>query len=696
MVRLCSYIPWLLIGVLLWPWPLMAAAQEIAPGVSAPAAELPVTLEADRLSYQADGEVYAATGQVLMEQGAFSLRAEELILETVIQDLSATGQVRVGQQGNELYGESIRYNLTTGEGSLRQARIFLGDKNFHLSGSSVAKVGPDTYRVEDGRFTTCDGEIPDWEFAAEQVEVTQGRYARVRNAWFRVRDLPVFYFPYLIYPVKSERETGLLMPRFGYSQERGFKTSMAWYQVIDRNQDITLYLDYLTEKGLGKGLEYRYLFAGDNLGQTRYYHVSGFADTPDLYALGWQHSGFLPGQVRLTADAEYVDDRLLFENFGEAAEDYNREQTLSTVIVQRNWSKLNLAGHLRYLKDLENGNDATLQRLPELSASLTRYRLWRTPLYLSLESYATRFWSDGAVEGERYSLRPSLAAVLKPGSWLTVTPEVAVSHQSYKVESAENDAATVPEYSLTLSTQLQKVFDFERWEFDRIRHRIEPEIIYVYVPDADQDGLPFFELPGRITERHRVEYALINRFTARQMRDDRPPVYREIFKLRLSQSYIMDGDADLTTPQVEEDTFSTLRVELDARPSESSYLSLDGDLAVDDGRSFSRLEITAGLEDLHGNRLEAGYHYLRPEDLQADLQADYISAELDTSLLKPVYLHLEERYDVAEERFLETLVGMEYRARCWSVMVAFRDRLEDQSVTVNFMLAGLGGSDGFW
>ncbi|HKL25382.1 MAG TPA: LPS assembly protein LptD [Desulfuromonadales bacterium] len=688
MLRLCFYILCLLTGCLLWAWLPSASADALGEG--------PVTLEADRLSYEPVGEVYTATGQVLLQQGTFNLKAEELLFETALQDLAATGAVRIRQQEDELHGDRIHYNLTTGQGRLEQGRVFLGDKNFHLSGASVAKTGPDSYRVENGRFTTCDGEIPDWEFTAERVEVTMGRYARVRNAWFRVRELPLFYFPYLVYPVKAERETGLLTPQYGHSRERGTRISLAWYQIIDRNQDATLYLDYLSKKGVGKGLEYRYLFAGDNLGLARYYHVSGIAETPDLYAVEWRHGGMLPGKVRLTADIEYVDDRLLFEDFGEAAEDYNREQTLATVIAQRNWGKFNLAGHLRYLKDLESDNDLTLQRLPELSATASRYRLWRTPLFFSFESFATRFRSDEAAEGERYSLRPSLGMVLNPGSWLTVAPEVAVTYRSYSADATADDSVTVPEFSLALSTQLQKVIAFERWGFDRLRHRIEPEIRYVYTPDVDQEDLPFFDLQDRIAERNRIEYALINRFTARKKRDDAPPVYREILKLRLSQSYLIDEQANLTTPTSEKDAFSALRIELDARPSRRIFLALDGDLAVDEGRTFSRLEIAAGLDDQHGNRFEVGYHYLRQEAVEPDLQADHLRAELETALLKPVYLHLEERYDIGEDRSLETVVGLEYRARCWSLLVAVRDRLDDQSVTVNFQLAGLGGTEGFW
>jgi len=59
------------------------------------------------------------------------------------------------------------------------------------------------------------------------------------------------------------------------------------------------------------------------------YHVSGIDETPDSFALDWQHDGTLPGNVRLAADVEYVDRLEFFEDFGESADEYNRDHTVS-------------------------------------------------------------------------------------------------------------------------------------------------------------------------------------------------------------------------------------------------------------------------------------------------------------------------------------------------------------------------------
>lgn len=655
--------------------------------------EAPVSLEADRLSYDQEGGVYEADGHVILRQGDLSLTSEQLLLQTATQDVTATGDVVIRQAEDELSGQRMQYNLATGLGSVQQGRVFLNEKNFHLSGESVERSGAATYHVTEGRFTTCDGEVPDWEFSAESVDVTLGRYAEARNAWFRVKDVPLLYFPYLVYPVKTERESGLLPPRFGYSSDKGVQSSLAWYQVIDRNQDATLYLDHYSKKGLGTGLEYRYIFGQDNAGEARYYRISGISDNPDFYAIEWLHGGTLPGGVRLTAEAEYVDDVRFFDDFGEVADDYNQDKTLATLILQRNWNKLNLAGHLRYLNDLESDNDLTLQTLPELSAVVPRYRVGSTPLYLGFESYATRFSSEDAPDGERFFLRPSAAAVFTPGSWLEMMPEVALTQRYYDAE-ADDDEVTVPEYALTVSTRLQKVVSFQRWGIDRLRHSIEPEVSYLYTPDVDQDELPWFDRHDRLGQQNRIEYALVNRLTTKTISFGEVPRYRDILRLRLSQSYNVDEARDDAIDDKE--PFSDLRVELDLRPTEKSFLEADARIAAHNATVFNRVDLEAGLDDNAGNRLAVGYAYRRELTDAPGLSADYLKTVLDTALLKPVYLHLEERYDFQDEGSLETLVGLEYRSRCWSIILSYRDRPDDEQVMVNFVLAGLGGSDGYW
>ena len=228
-----------------------------------------------------------------------------------------------------------------------------------------------------------------------------------------------------------ERESGLLMPRFGISEKRGTQLSLAYYQVIARNMDATVSLDYFSSLGLGKGLEYRYILGEDNEGVANLYHISGLDEGDTRYALDWQHLGTLPGKVRLAADAEYVSSRDYFADFGEVAEEYNKDQAQSVLTASRHWQKVNLSGQLKYTKDLQQSNEQTLQRLPEVDLTVVRQRLGETPLYLGFEGTSTYFWRQEGLKGERLSLRPALSAFFQPGQILEIAPEVGYRERLY-------------------------------------------------------------------------------------------------------------------------------------------------------------------------------------------------------------------------------------------------------------------------
>ncbi len=675
--------------------PVAASDTPVDPSQTGGRNNAPIALEADYLAYNSEEDSYEARGNVVLRQDGVQLQAEEVLWQAVTQDAAAHGAVRLDDAGTEVSGDSLQYNLATGQGQVHDGQVFIRQGNFHLAGDQIEKRGQAEYFAKKGSFTTCDGEIPDWKFSASEVDVTLGGYARARNVWFHVRDVPVLYTPYLLFPVKTERESGFLAPSFGYSNNKGLMASLAWYQVIDRSMDATVSLEEYSDVGLSKGLEYRYALANQNNGQAQYYHVTGVNGTPNLYYLEWTHRGNLPAGWRMNADVEYADDQLFFDEFGKTAAEYNRDKTVSTLMLQRNWQKLNLVGYGRYLKDLENGNDTTLQRLPELGLGLARYRLGDTPLYLGLESYATRFTRDQGEDGERLYLKPSLSAVLTPGSWLEVVPQVALHERLYNTDAEDNQQA-VPELSLGLATRLVKDFDFGRWGVDRFQHSVEPQATYTYVPDEFQDDLPLFDLYDRQLRQNDVAYAVVNRLIARRTLADGSRAYHEVLNLRLSQKY--DIDEARNNRSGDNQPFSDVRVQLGVQPTAKISLYADGRVPVYGSPRFNSLTAGSSVRDDMGNALRIDYAYFN--QYFASTATDYISLMLDTSLFKPVYARLEERYDFRQGRELEKVVGLEYRSKCWSLLLTYRNRYQDDGtdeheVLFTFVLAGLGYNPSF-
>mgnify|MGYP007051340345 CR=1 len=62
----------------------------------------------------------------------------------------------------------------------------------------------------------------------------------------------------LLWPVKTERTTGLLVPTFGFSNQRGFYLGNSLYIVGGRSWDTTIYLDWYSKGYYGIGDELRW------------------------------------------------------------------------------------------------------------------------------------------------------------------------------------------------------------------------------------------------------------------------------------------------------------------------------------------------------------------------------------------------------------------------------------------------------
>lgn len=675
----------LALGLLLLLFATPVAAEDVIADLTQ--ADMPVKLEADQLDFDEQRGVYQAFGDVHLQTGLISLRADKLEYSDITGQADAAGSVVVNTPEGSLEGELVSVNLQTGYGRLEQGKLYLKQSNFYLTGEQIERVDALTYRIRKGTFTVCDAKDPAWMFGADDLVVDIDGYAKGRNGVFYLADVPVFYSPFILYPVKHERKSGFLTPDFGYSEKRGAELGMAWYWALARNQDATFYLDYLSELGVGQGVEYRYALADENEGEAFVYRISGLKNADDRFALRWLHSGMLPRQVRLTADVEYVSSRDYFEDFGRVADDYTKEKAESVVALGKHWGDLNLSGQMKYIQDLKRDNAETLQRLPEIRLDLLRRQDSVTGLYHGIESSATHFWRETGVRGQRIAIRPYVAAVFQPLQRLEVEPEIGYTYRIYQLNNSSSsfEAAGIADFTTRVSTRLARVYQPNWRGIDKVRHSIEPDIKYLFVPDEPQTDLPFFDGLDRIEPANLVSYGVTNRFTYRKYDETGTPRYHEFLYARLSQEFdIEESQRNPLDPADSKKPFSSIRLEMIARPDASSYLDVDARYDPNPGnQGITMFNAIAGMQDIGGNAVTLDYRYTRDSN-------HYLSGRVELSWLDPIYLGYLQRYDFREEANLEQVVDLEYRSQCWSLALVYRDRLEDSEYLVTFSLSGIG------
>lgn len=650
----------------------------------------PVDVDAQELVIDEDGGSFTATGNVILQQGKVRLEADRVEWQDGIQKALARGGVQLETSFSLMTGEELSISFTDGAGHLRQGKVMLKDRPFVLSGELIERIDSTHYHLHRGQFTTCQGDNPAWHASAEEVNVyPESGYATGKHAVFYLAEIPVLYTPYFVVPVGEKRQTGFLLPKFGYSDRRGQIAEIPFFWAIARNQDATLYLDYLSDLGLGKGVDYRYVFGRDNRGQLRYYHINGLKDASDRYAIAWDHLSVTHRKWRLTADVEYVSKKDYFEDFGEAAEDYTKDESRSEVVLSRAWTGQVLTGRAKYLRSLISDNDATLQRLPEVRYDLLPQGLFELPVYLEWEHSLTHFWRREGETGGRLILYPRVWGEFQLVPGVSIVPEMAAIGRFYQVKESDSSkkADLMPEFGLQARTQFAREYSFDRYGWKGLRHQIKPAVYYHYLPEHDQASLPMFDRFDRLVPSSRVGYSISNRVVGKYLAAEENVAFREILYFELSQFYEM---ADLSGEEREseglEGDWSPLRAQFKIRPTEK--LQFEGDLSYQTEKSrhdWTAIKLYSSIEDDRANRYKIGWSYHRDE-------FSYLFGSFDTSLLEPIYLHAEERFDLDAGKSFEEVVEAEYRGACWSIKLSFRNRDDDRQYIVSFNLTGLGST----
>ena len=90
------------------------------------------------------------------------------------------------------------------------------------------------------------------------------------GASFWIKGLPLIpFFPFFAAPVRRERQTGFLFPRFGSSSRKGYFAEIPFFWAISDSQDALITLNGYSERGLGASLEYNYVLSREHHGTSR-------------------------------------------------------------------------------------------------------------------------------------------------------------------------------------------------------------------------------------------------------------------------------------------------------------------------------------------------------------------------------------------------------------------------------------------
>lgn len=526
-----------------------------------------------------------AEGNVEVEYKSLKLFADRIELNMDTKDIFAEGHVVIQTPDEVISAERIFFNLDSTLGKMENA-FGMVQPDIRYQAESIEKKAENIYIFGKSQFTSCTQPVPRWKFSCARANLKRGDFIEMWGALVSIKKIPIFYLPYMRYPLDKEGATGFLMPLVGYSRVKGFSYSQTFYWAMARNMNATFTLDYFSTRGAGGGLEHRYLFSGGTGGSLNLYFFAFKKDSewtgPDnAYFVRWNHNQPLPLGFSLSAE---IDHQSSFEFLREFDNDFMRatvSNRRSQVHVSKAWSSFNFNMRASRFETHFPGapgesNSIITQYLPQISFNSFKMKLI-SPLYFSFSSSFSR-WQHGwqseykagtETRSQSLTFHPVLSMPLTYIPWLTANlsaeANFAYYWQTYALVTAAGGQkrAIVDEpllrQNFTLNVELVGPVFYRVWEIGQakkegkeregswrlLKHIIEPYIAYRY--DSPVASPERIITPYGFFRFHQLSYGLTNHIL---LKEEIMP--KEVFTWGLSQTfYFSPENSPLSAYRVE-------------------------------------------------------------------------------------------------------------------------------------------------
>jgi len=677
--------------------------------------DAPIEITADFLSFDKEAQTYYANGNVVVKQEGVTMETGGVIMNVAAGKARTAGETFIyDTDGNTVRGNDLWIDLKKNTAVIANGRIFYKRDNIHIEGDPLKKTGKDSYEGKHISYSTCDcpakGGSRAWSFSAKEADLTLGGYLRAKHAFFRIKDYPVIYTPYLRIAVQRERQSGFLMPSPGYSELRGFVLDNAFFWAISRSQDATFYLDIETARGFGGGAEYRYIRNTSSYGNFYFYNfvekdinrvrefrkgLNNLARPASANTNRWQlkfdHTELLSAGFNIKAHINVVSDDEYFVDFGESSEK-SIESLESNISISKNWSVYSLVAQLRIFDNLLIDDDSTtLRKLPEISLTASDKKIPWIPFYRSLSSSFINFSRSEGTTGQRLDMQPTISLPLSPGGYFDFNASFTPRGTIYLVK--ENAGGRYVDRYLykaasDITTTFVRTFSAGGGKISAFKHTIRPKISYVYIPEANQDTLPSFDSVDRIAASNTITYSLNSILTGRYLSDDGAASYHDYAYMELSESYnIHEAMRTLVSPADKRRPFSDISAEVILKPTFNSKLT--GKMFYNVYNNWiTNYDINLEVSDSRGDALTVSNRFVRDSTnfVEGSLKV-HINSAFDVSYL--------ERYSVDEMKAIESTFVGSYHHQCWGAELTFSNTLEENIVYISFSLKGIGNVGGF-
>jgi LPS-assembly protein len=409
---------------------------------------------------------------------------------------------------NEIKGKWVDYYFNLDNGYVLEAEAKDYKSNMTARAKKLDIISNDKFIMDKGYFTSCKIDNPDWHISADKLTFDyQDSQGNAKKSTFYIKDLPVFYTPYLQFPL-GKRRSGILTPELG-GQTAGYFIGIPFYWNMADNYDMTITPKFYFSSGVMLGDEFRYLndnglgsiyteqvWQNKNLNYLYYWHLKD-----DHY--------FDKSKWGIGYDYSVVSDDNYFVDYGNFNTTVNNINLLRSAYLKYspNWGKFDI--HVQGYQTLFPSNQPPSQYiysvLPQIDFVINDFDFesdaanFKFNFVSQYSNFSTELLSTGynsLQNGQRIVVYPSIM-LPKENSWGYIKPKLGLHDTYYQLQpypQFQNNFNEINRLLPIASVDTSIIFDKEL-ELNSIDYisTIEPRLYYLYIPQINQSNIPVFD-----------------------------------------------------------------------------------------------------------------------------------------------------------------------------------------------------------
>lgn len=688
----------------------------LAPTITKPTAligALPINASAGRV--EKNGDSVQLQGGVSLSRGTLSITGQEAVITQRTGLAKVLGGIEIEHDALLITGESAEINSKDGIGAVNRAEFLSYDSGLRGRAKAIRRESEQRLVLEKGHYTSCPIGSDTWHLAASTLTLDESSgEGSAKNARLVLGKVPIFYVPYMTFPIDDRRRSGVLIPTIGTADQGNIDFALPYYMNLGKNHDATYTPRFIDENGLLNELEFRYLgksgawvfdgafISGDDF-QERVEDIAGVAQFEDTNSDRWRfitkQQANISRRWRTNIDYTEVSDNELLDDFYSSSFEVRRAGHLNQqAVVDYISPEWQASVQLQQFQTIDLELDPQYKTLPQLTVDKQNQN--KNFALNTLFSAETTHFDHRLARKDGGTLDTGLRFYTEAGAtlpmrwnWGYIQSTVKMRHVSYRLDSAlgSNDnietSNNIPLYSIDSGLFFERSLNFKN---TRYTHTFEPRVFYLNSRSRDQSRQPIFDTSTltfnynqlfretRFTGRDRISDAnqLTLAFTSRLIDSDNQ---RELGTLRVGQiSYF--SDREITAGDLVEEDLTSSTSDVAAEISFHPQQNLRFDTSLVFSPDFDQTNLgSIGVEYQPANDWIFNFNYRFRRGVTSLVNTTRLE-QADFGTVFPLNnkwnLFARWRYDLTGERSIEDLFGLQYEDCCWSIRMVYNRQLE--------------------